>query len=96
MYFFKVLRLFVEADGKTQGEKAKAYFEALWQGLPEKLKCYLGSKGELMRIANYSEEAMTFEKTRFLKTMPTIAKRIEYLQMANLLPDSETKLLPKG
>lgn len=88
---------FVEDNGKTQGEIAKEDFEALWNSLPEKLRYYLGSKGELIRMGNYSDEDMTYEKTRFLKTMPTIAKRQEYMEIANLLPDNtNNKLLTKG
>lgn len=88
---------FVEDNGKTQGEIAKEDFEALWNRLPEKLRYYLGSKGELIRMGNYSDEDMTYEKTRFLKTMPTIAKRQEYIEIANLLPgNTNNKLLTKG
>lgn len=88
---------FVEDNGKTQGENAKEDFEALWESLPEKLRYYLGSKGELIRMGNYSDEDMTYEKTRFLKTMPMIAKRQEYMGIANLLPDNtNNKLLMKG
>ena len=88
---------FVEDNGKTQGEIAKEDFETLWNSLPEKLRYYLGSKGELIRMGNYSDEDMTYEKTRFLKTMPTIAKRQEYMEIANLLPDNtNNKLLTKG
>lgn len=74
---------FVEANGKTQGENARDEVEAIWQGLPERLKSYLGSKGELMRMArNFTEDELKFEKNRFLKTMPTIKARTNYIALA--------------
>ena len=70
---------FVEANGKTQGENAKAEFNRLWEGLPEKIKMYFGGQGELMRLArSHDDEELKFERNRFLKTMPTIQKRHEY------------------
>lgn len=68
--------------GETPDD-AHRRIEAIFNGLPEKVKQYVGSKGELMNIArNYSDNDLKFEKTRFLKTMPTIKKRVEYNQIA--------------
>ena len=84
---------FVEPNGKTQGENARAKVEEMWSGLPERVKQYVGSKGELMRMAkNYTDEELKFEKTRFLKTMPTIKKREEYTGI-KLLMGGDKKLL---
>lgn len=92
IYYFQFT--FVEANGKTQGENARAKVEEIWQGLPERLKQYIGSKGELMRIAQtYTDEELKFEKNRFLKTMPTIKKREEYTELKLLLGDDKKLLL---
>lgn len=66
---------FVEANGKTQGQNARAEFNALWDALPDALKQYCGGSGELIRLSRASEEELKFERTRFFKTMPTIEKR---------------------
>ena len=55
----------------------------VWDNLSERIKLYLGSKGELMRIARtYTDDELKFEKTRFLKTMPTIKTRTDYMALA--------------
>lgn len=83
----------VEANGKTQGDNARDEVEKIWQGLPDRLKQYLGSKGELMRMArNYNDEELKFEKTRFQKTMPIIKKREEYSELNLLLGNSNLML----
>ena len=83
IYYFQFTAL--DRNGKTQGQNARDKVTAIWNNLPEKIQKYVGSKGEFMRIAdNYDDEELKFERTRFLKTMPTIKKRMEY---------AETKLL---
>lgn len=73
---------YVEANGLTQGENARKEFDRLWDGLPEKIRMYLGGRGEFMRLARSNdEEELKFERNRFLKTMPTIQKRHEYKQL---------------
>lgn len=86
---------FVEANGKTQGQNARDEFERLWEGLPEKLRLYLGSPGELMRMANYDADELKFEKNRFLKQLPVIAKRQEYTAL-NLLTSGGSEFLLTG
>ncbi len=54
-----------------------------WDNLSEKIKLYLGSKGELMRMAsNYNDDELKFEKNRFLKAMPTLKTRAECMALA--------------
>lgn len=73
---------YVEPNGRTQGENARSKFERLYESLPERIKMYLGGSGEFLLLArSYDEEELKFEKTRFLKTMPSIKKRHEYQQM---------------
>lgn len=87
MYYFRFT--FVEKNGKTQGENARARVNNIWNGLPERLKQYIGSEGELMRMArNYTDEELKFEKTRFLKTIPTIKEREKYMEFKPLIEES--------
>ena len=77
---------FVEANGMTQGENARRKVQALWEGLPEKVRQYIGGKGEFIRMAQtYDSDELKFEKTRFLKTMPIIKNRNEYSELHLLL-----------
>ena len=72
----------VDANGLTQGENARRAFDGLWEGLPEKIRMYLGGRGEFMRMARSGDdEELKFERNRFMKTMPTIQKRHEYKQL---------------
>ena len=74
---------FVEANGKTQGANARDSFDNLWEGLPEKLRMYMGSKGEFMRLArDYGEDDLKYERNRFMKVMPTIRIKQQYKQLS--------------
>ena len=86
---------FVESDGISQGQKARNKVDKLYDGLPEKIKEYLGDKGELMRIArSINTQDASFEKARFLKAMPSVEKSQE---ARNLLGSSSAKsLLERG
>ena len=76
----------IASNGLTQGENARRQFTQLWESLLEKVKQYIGGEGEFKRMAqNYSDENLTYERTRFLKTMPTIQKRNEYIKLHLLI-----------
>lgn len=88
---------FVERNGLTQGDNARAKVGEIWDGLPERLKRYIGSKSELMRLAKgYTDEELRYEKTRFMKTMPIIKKREEYSELNLLLGDAMLKIEQGG
>lgn len=79
------------------GEDPRQKIDELWDGLPGEIKRYVGSKNELMRYARtYTDDDMQFEKTRFLKAMPTMRKREEYQKFALLITDDESKLRIEG
>lgn len=81
-YISRFAGTFREDNGMTQGQNARRGFEKLWEGLPERIRMYLGGKGEFQRLAqNRDDEELKFERNRFLKTMPSIKKRHEYQQM---------------
>lgn len=76
MYYFQFT--YVDESGISQGDKARQKVADIWDGLPEELKVYIASKGELMRLArNSGDEDLKFEKQRFMKTLPTLSQRIE-------------------
>ncbi|MBO5700926.1 MAG: hypothetical protein J6S71_00645 [Clostridia bacterium] len=92
VYYFRFTA--IQSNGKSEGDNARDKVQAIWDGLDEKLKMYVGSKGELMRMAECDEADLSFEKSRFMKSAPIIAKRQEYLQIAELLPGgANNKLL---
>lgn len=88
---------FIDSTGISQGDQARNNVEKIWQGLDDKIKRYLGSKGELMRNATAWGEGenafLTWEKPRFMKQMPIMEKRQEYSAM---LESGEYKFLLKG
>lgn len=72
---------YVDSTGISQGQQARNKVDNVWNNLPEKIKSYLGSKGELMRNAqSWGVDAAfgTWEKPRFMKAMPIMEKRQEY------------------
>ena len=82
--------------GETSAD-AKKKIEDVWNGLPDRLKSYIGSKGELMRVSrNYTDEDLKFERTRFFKTMPTIKQRTEYAKLALMLNSGPDMLSIEG
>jgi hypothetical protein len=87
MYYFQFT--FREQNGKTQGENAREKVTSIWNGLPERIKQYIGSEGELMRMArDTTDEELKFEKTRFLKTLPTIKEREKYVDLKPLIEEN--------
>jgi hypothetical protein len=84
VYYFRFNA--VEANGRTQSDNAKMRVQELWDNLPERLKQYIGSKGELIRIArDYTDDDMKYEKNRFFKMMPAMKKREEAAKIVLLL-----------
>ena len=69
---------YVDSTGISQGEQARRKVRQIWEGLPEKVRMYVATEGELMRAARSLDyEGSSYEKGRFMKTMPIIAKRQE-------------------
>ena len=63
-------------DGESsQGEKAWKRINEIYDGLPEEVREYLGSVGQLIALANSNEEGLSIERGRFLKSIPTIRRR---------------------
>jgi hypothetical protein len=73
---------YVDSTGMSQGQQARRKVDEIWNGLDNKIKMYLGDRGELMRNATaWGEDEnafFTWEKPRFMKQMPIMEKRQEY------------------
>lgn len=70
---------YIDHTGISQGEQARRAVTEIWNGLPEKIRTYLATESELIRRArelNYTE--ISYEQTRFFKTIPAIEKRMEH------------------
>ncbi len=77
-YSYRINYNYIDSSGISQGEQARTAIEAVWEGLPQELKIYLGDKSELVRNARELNEAdISYEKNRFSKTFPILQKRIE-------------------
>lgn len=87
---------YVDSTGISQGDQARNKVEEIWQGLPNKIKRYLASKGEMMRNArenNNDASFCTWEKQRFMKSMPIMQKRQEY---SGMMLEGGSKMLLRG
>ena len=79
---------YVDHTGVSQGDQARMKVEEIWNGLPEKIKMYLSTKNEMIsraRELEYTE--ISFERTRFFKTMPIMEKRKEYSGLTLSAPE---------
>jgi len=88
---------YIDSTGISQGQQARQKVDEIWNGLPGKIKSYLGSKGELMRNAQawgLDADYAAFEKPRFLKAMPIMEKRQEYSGL--MLEGGSNKFLLRG
>ncbi len=91
-YIYRFDFTFVEVNGKTQGQNARADFEKLWNNLPDELKQFIGGKGELIRLTRVSDDDLKFERNRFFKQMPTIQKRQESAKLRISVQNNQKKL----
>lgn len=58
----------------------------LWNGLPTEVQKFVGSKGELMRLAEYTDKDIVYLKQQFLREVKTTST-------TQVLAGSTTKLL---
>ena len=93
MYYFRFN--YIDNSGISQGDRARKKVDDVWDGLNEKLKSYLSSKEEMIAIARNDEDNLKYEKSRFLKTLPIIEKRIEDKKQFERLFTVNNNLLEK-
>lgn len=73
-------------------------FENIYNNLSPLLKNYCGDIAGFQRMTSLNDEQLTFEKGRFLKTLPTLKSRVKILSEINpnvlmLVGGNNTKLL---
>lgn len=69
---------FVEPNGKTQGQNAKDKAREIFNSLPQELKIYVGSFGELLRKSrDIDDTSLKYAENNFMKTMPELRKEHE-------------------
>ena len=93
MYYFRFN--YIDNSGISQGDRARKKVDDVWNALNEKLKSYLSSKEEMIAIARNDEDNLKYEKSRFLKTLPIIEKRIEDKKQFERLFTVNNNLLEK-
>lgn len=93
MYYFRFN--YIDNSGISQGDRARKKVDDVWNALNEKLKSYLSSKEEMIAIARNDEDDLKYEKSRFLKTLPIIEKRIEDKKQFERLFTVNNNLLEK-
>ena len=93
MYYFRFN--YIDNSGISQGDRARKKVDDVWNALNEKLKSYLSSKEEMIAIARNDEDDLKYEKSRFLKTLPIIEKRIEDKKQFERLLNINNNLLEK-
>ena len=93
MYYFRFN--YIDNSGISQGDRARKKVDDVWNALNEKLKSYLSSKEEMIAIARNDEDDLKYEKSRFLKTLPIIEKRIEEKKQFERLLNINNNLLEK-
>ena len=93
MYYFRFN--YIDQSGISQGDRARKKVDDVWNALNEKLKSYLSSKEEMIAIARNDEDDLKYEKSRFLKTLPIIEKRIEDKKQFERLFTVNNNLLEK-
>ena len=85
----------LEANGKTQGENAIGELQALYESMRAEFKRYCGSASGLLQLARLDDEALSFERARFLKDIRKKQAEIKLMQESPALTDvlEKTKLL---
>ena len=69
---------FIEDNGKTQGQNAKDKARQIYNNLPQELKIYVGSFGELLRKSrDIDDTSLKYAENNFMKTMPELRKEHE-------------------
>ena len=68
----------VESNGKTQGQNAKEKARQIFNEMPQELKIYVGSFGELLRKArDIDDTSLKYAENNFMKIMPELRKEHE-------------------
>lgn len=90
----------MDSNGKTQGDNARDNVERIFNSLSPELREYCRTQRGLIEIAEYTNEQLSYERGRFMKTIPTIKERSKTRaqtgNLAGLLQGITTNLLTDG
>lgn len=75
--------------GLSQGRMARQRVAEIWNGLPEVLKQYLASKGEMMRMSQMSESDLRYERQRFLKAIGAVTEQVQIRERLSAGKDTD-------
>ena len=78
--------------GLSQGQMARRRVDEIWDGLPEVLKQYLASKGEMMRMSQISENDLRYERQRFLKAIGAVSEQVQIRERLSASKDTDPML----
>lgn len=70
----------IDYNGKTQGDNARERVAEIFNGLSDELKEYCRTQRGLIDIAEYTDEQLSYERGRFMRTIPTIKERAKTRQ----------------
>ena len=65
----------IDPNGLSQGDNARARLEQIFNGLSPELKEYCNNKSGLIELSRLTDEQMSYEQARFLKTVPLLRDR---------------------
>lgn len=65
----------IQSNGATEGDNARQRVRNIFSGLSPELKEYLRDARGLIELSEYSDKDLSFEKGRFLRTLPTLRER---------------------
>lgn len=71
---------FIEADGVSQGDKARQRVTEIFNALDPALKDYCRDVRGLIELARYTDEQISYERGRFMRIMPTVRERLKTRQ----------------
>ena len=66
---------YIEANGLTQGDNARARVKEIFNGLSPELKEYCRTPNGLIELSQLTDEQLNYEKGRFNKTVPQLKER---------------------
>lgn len=74
---------FTDESGVSQGEKAVAEARQVYENMPEVLKMFVGSYGEMLRMSRQlDDESLKYANIRFLKSIENIKQEYQLRLMA--------------
>ena len=92
---------YIEPNGLSQGDNARARVGEIFNGLSPELKEYCRNEHGLIELAQLTDEQLSYEKGRFNRTVPQLKERARTRaqisgSLAGLIQGISTKFLIEG